>query len=130
MIRLNRLGDERKNKMIPWILVFAWCGMIYYFTESFMFTGANTASWISEIVQKLQLGHVDHIDDGFLSWNYIVRKLAYLLVFGLLAALVWRAYIRGGSRWLARGCLLLFARVSMNGISRFSRGGLRFCRMW
>ncbi|MGG6440170.1 VanZ family protein [Saccharococcus caldoxylosilyticus] len=77
--------------MIPWILVFAWGGMIDYFTESPMFTGANTASWIHEIVQKLQLGHVDHIDDGFLSWNYIVRKLAYLLVFGLLAALVWRA---------------------------------------
>jgi VanZ family protein len=56
-----------------------------------MFTGANTASWISEIVQKLQLGHVDHINDGFLSRNYIVRKLAHLSVFGLLAVLVWRA---------------------------------------
>ena len=67
MIRLSRLGDERKNKMIPWILVFAWGGMIDYFTESPMFTGANTASWIHEIVQKLQLGHVDHINDGFLS---------------------------------------------------------------
>jgi hypothetical protein len=73
MIRLNRLGDERKNKMIPWILVFVWCGMIYYLTESPMFTGTNTANWISEIVQKLQLEHVDHINDGFLSWNYIVR---------------------------------------------------------
>jgi VanZ family protein len=26
-----------------------------------------------------------------LSWNYIVRKLAHLSVFGLLAVLVWRA---------------------------------------
>ncbi|QNU19840.1 VanZ family protein [Geobacillus zalihae] len=81
-----------KNKIIPWILVFTWCGMIYYFTESSMFTGTNTASWISEIVQKLQLGHVDHINDGFWSWNYIVRKLTHLSVFGLLAVLVWRAF--------------------------------------
>jgi VanZ family protein len=91
MIRLNRLGDGMKNKLVLWGLVFAWCGMISYFTESPMFTGANTASWISEILQKLQLGHVDHINDGFLSWNYIVRKLAHLSVFGLLAVLVWRA---------------------------------------
>ncbi|AGT33668.1 hypothetical protein M493_17300 [Geobacillus genomosp. 3] len=91
MIRLNRLGDDMKNKLVLWGLVFAWCGMIYYFTESPMFTGTNTASWISEIVQKLQLGHVDHINDGFLSWNYIVRKLAHLSVFGLLAVLGWRA---------------------------------------
>ncbi|WP_352177099.1 VanZ family protein [Parageobacillus sp. G301] len=80
-----------KNKFVLWILVFTWCGMIYYFTESSMFTGTNTASWISEIVQKLQLGHVNHINDGFLSWNYIMRKLAHLSVFGLLAVLVWRA---------------------------------------
>nr|WP_309138285.1 VanZ family protein [Parageobacillus sp. VR-IP] len=45
---------------------------------------------MSEIIQKLQLGHVDHINDGFLSWNYIVRKLAHLSVFGLLVVLVWR----------------------------------------
>lgn len=57
-----------------------------------MFTYANRASWISEIVQKLQLGRVDHINDGLLSWNSIVRKLAHLLVFGLLAVLVWRAF--------------------------------------
>ncbi|WJQ00212.1 VanZ family protein [Geobacillus stearothermophilus] len=80
-----------KNKLVLWGLVFVWCGMIYYFTESPMFTGTNTASLISEIVQKLQLGHVDHINDGFLSWNYIVRKLAHLSVFGLLAVLVWEA---------------------------------------
>lgn len=92
MIRLSRLGNGMKNKFVLWILVFTWCGMIYYFTESSMFTGANTASWISEIVQKLPLGHVDHINDGFLSWNSIVRKLAHLLVFGLLAVLVWRAF--------------------------------------
>ncbi|WJQ03608.1 VanZ family protein [Geobacillus stearothermophilus] len=91
MIRSSRLGDNMKNKLVLWGLVFVWCGMIYYFTESPMFTGTNTASLISEIVQKLQLGHVDHINDGFLSWNYIVRKLAHLSVFGLLAVLVWEA---------------------------------------
>jgi hypothetical protein len=88
MIRSSRLGDGMKNKLVLWGLVFAWCGMIYYFNESSMFTDANTASWISEIVQKLPLGHVDHINDGSLPWNYIMPHLS---VFGLLAVLVWRA---------------------------------------
>jgi hypothetical protein len=39
MIRLSRLGNGMKNKFVLWILVFTWCGMIYYFTESSMFTG-------------------------------------------------------------------------------------------
>jgi hypothetical protein len=104
MIRSSRLGDGMKNKLVLWGLVFAWCGMIYYFNESSMFTGANTTSWISEIVQKLPLGHVDHINDDFLPWNYIMPHLS---VFGLLAALMWR-YIHGGLRRLARGCLRRF----------------------
>jgi VanZ family protein len=91
MIRLNRLGDGMKNKIIPWLLVFVWCGMIYYFTESPMFTGANTANWIVALMEKLQFRHVDHINDGFLLWNYILRKLAHLSVFGMLAFLMWRA---------------------------------------
>ncbi|QXJ38657.1 VanZ like family protein [Parageobacillus caldoxylosilyticus] len=94
--------------MIPWILVFAWSGMIDYFTESPVFTDANTASWIHEIVQKLQLGYVDHINDGFLSWNYIVRKLAHLSVFGLLVVLVWRALY---PRRFAMVCAWVFAVV-------------------
>ncbi|MGX1902566.1 VanZ family protein [Thermolongibacillus altinsuensis] len=88
MMRFNRLGNEMKNKAIPWILVFAWFGMIYYFTESPIFTGANTASWIDSVAEKLQLEHVNH---GFWAWNYLIRKLAHLSVFGLLAVLVWRA---------------------------------------
>jgi hypothetical protein len=99
---------------------------IYYFNESSMFTDANTASWISEIVQKLQLEHVDHINDGFLPWNYIMPHLS---VFGLLAVLVWRALY---PRRFAVVSAWLFAAVCavwMNGISRFSREERRLCPM-
>ncbi|WP_338049568.1 hypothetical protein [Parageobacillus toebii] len=85
-----------KNKFALWGLVFVWFGMIYYFTESSMFTGANTASWINEIVQKLQLGHVDHINDGFLSWNYIVRNWRIFRYSVCLRCLYGERYIHGG----------------------------------
>jgi hypothetical protein len=42
---------------------------------------------IRDIVQKLPLNDVNNISDGLLSWNYIVRKWAHLLVFGMLAFL-------------------------------------------
>jgi VanZ family protein len=100
MIRHNRLGDYMKNKWLRWGLVFLWCSMIYYFTESPAFTGENTASIIRYIVQKLQLKHVNNISDGFLSWNYIVRKLAHLSVFGMLAFLAWKAMYPHRSAWL------------------------------
>ncbi|WP_052659303.1 VanZ family protein [Bacillus alveayuensis] len=80
-----------KNAWLRWGLVFLWCSMIYYFTESPAFTGEHTASIIRYIVQKLQLKHVNNISDGFLSWNYIIRKLAHLSVFGMLAFLAWKA---------------------------------------
>jgi VanZ family protein len=95
-----RLGDYMKNKWFRWGLVFLWCGMIYYFTESPAFTGENTASIIRDIVQKLQLKHVNNISDGFLSWNYIVRKLAHLSVFGVLAFLAWKAMYPRRFAWI------------------------------
>jgi hypothetical protein len=58
-----------------------------------------------------------------LPWNYIMPHLS---VFGLLAVLVWRALY---PRRFAVVRAWVFAQVWMNGISRFSRDGLRFCRM-
>lgn len=79
-----------KNQCLRWGLVLLWCGMIYYFTESPTFTGENTAGMLRDIVQKLQLKHMNNVSDGFLSWNYIVRKLAHLSIFGMLAVLAWK----------------------------------------
>jgi VanZ family protein len=89
-----------KNKWLRWGLVFLWFSIIYYFTESPAFTGENTASIIDDIIQKLQLKHMNNISDGFLSWNYIVRKLAHLSVFGMLAFLAWKAMYSRRFAWL------------------------------
>jgi hypothetical protein len=124
---INRLGDYMKNKWLRWGLVFLWCSMIYYFTESPVFTGEHTASIIRDMVQKLQLKHVNNINDGFLSWNYIVRKLAHLSVFGMLAFLAWKAMYPRRFAW--HGALRFYAQFLMNGTNRFNRDGQLLCLM-
>ncbi|WP_268753026.1 VanZ family protein [Bacillus alveayuensis] len=64
---------------------------MYYFTESLACTSEHTANMLGDIVQKSPFRHLDNISDGFFSWNYIVRKLAHLSVFGVLAVLAWKA---------------------------------------
>ena len=80
-----------KNRWMTWAVVLVRCGIIYYFTESPLFTGANTANWIRETIEQLSFFHVTTSDDSVWSWNYFVRKFANMSVFGLLAVVVWRA---------------------------------------
>jgi VanZ family protein len=79
------------NKRMWWGLVFLWCGLIYYFTESPLFTGEQTANVIKAMFQHFGVETSRPISDGFFSWNYIVRKFAHLSVFGTLAFFVWKA---------------------------------------
>lgn len=79
------------SKLSKWLLVLIWCGLIFCFTASPMFTGDNTAHWIKEIMQKLHIGVSHHINDGLFSWNYVIRKLTHLTAFGTLSILLWRA---------------------------------------
>jgi VanZ family protein len=79
-----------KNKWLSWALVLLWCSLIYYFSESPVFTGENTAKVVNHIVKtqppKITVNH----HDGFsFSWNFVVRKFAHLSVFGILAFFVW-----------------------------------------
>jgi len=82
-----------KNKYLSWALVLLWCGLIYYFSESPRFTGESTAKVINEVidVQPVQAS-VNHHGGFSFSWNYITRKGAHLFMFGILAALVWKAW--------------------------------------
>jgi VanZ family protein len=80
-----------KNKWFWWGLVFLWCGLIYFFTESPAFTGENTAKVIEYIAQYLGLEITNQKDAGVFSWNFMIRKFAHLSVFGVLAFLVWKA---------------------------------------
>jgi VanZ family protein len=87
----KQVGEMMKNKWLWWGLVFLWCGLIYYFTESPAFTGENTARVIDDIAQYLGLETMNNKDTSFFSWNFIVRKFAHLSEFGILAFLVWKA---------------------------------------
>jgi len=78
-------------KWVDWLLVFIWCGFIFFCTSSPLFTGEHTAGWIKEIMDHFRFKGEDHINDGLFSWNFIIRKLAHLTVFGVLACLFWRA---------------------------------------
>ncbi|EMI10445.1 VanZ family protein [Anoxybacillus gonensis] len=79
------------NRFIWWGLVFIWCGLIYYFTESSLFTGEQTAQWIRHWLNYFGIETNRPVSDGVFSWNFIVRKCAHMTVFGTLAFLVWKA---------------------------------------
>ena len=85
------IGDEMNRKVIDWVFVVIWCGLIFCFTASPLFTGENTAHWIREIIEKFHMGHSAHIDGGFFSLNFIIRKATHLTAFGILAILFYRA---------------------------------------
>jgi VanZ family protein len=80
-----------KNRWLWRGLVLVWCGVIFSFSESPLFTGENTGKVIQHIAQNLGLQAAnDHRGSDF-SWNFIIRKFAHLSAFGFLAFLVWKA---------------------------------------
>jgi VanZ family protein len=82
-----------QQKIQRWSLVVIWCIVIYYFSESSLFTGENTKRVLEAVLSYLSFGHDG--DDTSSPLNFIVRKLAHLTEFGILAVLVWRALERG-----------------------------------
>jgi VanZ family protein len=81
-----------KNKWFRWVLVLLWFSLIYYFSESPTFTGENTAKVINHIVEvQPPEVTIDHHHGFSFSWNFVVRKLAHLSIFGMLAFLAWKA---------------------------------------
>jgi VanZ family protein len=82
-----------QQKIQRWSLVVIWCIVIYCFSESSLFTGENTKRILEAVLSYLPFGHDG--DDTSSPLNFIVRKLAHLTEFGILAVLVWRALERG-----------------------------------
>ncbi|MED4300144.1 VanZ family protein [Geobacillus stearothermophilus] len=85
-----------------WVPVILWCLVIYSFSESSWFTGANTAHVLQVILSYLPFGSGDEEGSSFL--NFLIRKAAHLTEFGILAALVWRAL--SPKRWAYAGAWL------------------------
>ncbi|KYD11305.1 VanZ family protein [Saccharococcus caldoxylosilyticus] len=72
-----------------WIPVIVWCMIIYCFSEFSLFTGENTKLILDMILSYLPFGGGK--EEGPSLLNFIVRKLAHLTEYGILAVLVWRA---------------------------------------
>jgi VanZ family protein len=71
------------KRLLWWIVIFAWCIMIFSITESPAATSENTSSIIKYLTNAPQV-LVDIID-------YIVRKMAHVSLFGLLAVFLYLA---------------------------------------
>jgi VanZ family protein len=74
-----------KRPLLWWVLVLVWCGVIFYFTESPTFTGANT----QKIIDSNISGSLES-DEPVKYLNLLVRKSAHLIAFGILALLLWK----------------------------------------
>lgn len=86
-----------------WILVILWSGLIFYFTKSPIFTGANTADLIDRTTPILNSSVLTYA-------NVALRKFAHVFAFGILASLLWNAL--QPARWsfaIAWGLATLYA---------------------
>ncbi|MBE3570839.1 MAG: VanZ family protein [Bacillales bacterium] len=101
-----------KSKWFWWGFVLVWCGTIFSFSQSSLFTGANTAKVIRHIVQYFGLeGTNDHSDSVF-SFNFIIRKFAHLSAFGFLAFLVWKAMFPNKFSYIGAWCFTVLYAAS------------------
>lgn len=78
-----------QQKIQRWIPVVLWCIVIFCFSEFPLFTGENTKRMLEAVLSYLPFGTDG--DDTSSPLNFIIRKLAHLTEFGILAVLVWRA---------------------------------------
>ena len=111
-------GETMRAFLSRWLPVILWCLVIYSFSESSSFTGANTAHVLQVILSYLPFGGGDEEGSSFL--NFLIRKAAHLTEFGILAALVWRAL----------GCLRRCMRQPTSGINRLNQDGRRRQKTW
>jgi VanZ family protein len=95
-----------KTNIQRWIPVIVWCILIYCFSESSWFTGENTKRALNMVLLYLPFGGGG--GEGPSLLNFIIRKLAHLTEFGILAVLVWRAL---EPKWMAYAGAWLFATV-------------------
>nr|WP_295974855.1 VanZ family protein [uncultured Bacillus sp.] len=95
-----------------WMLaVLAWMLIIFLATQLPYFTGQNTSKVIRQVVTvKQQVTHISGSSVNVSDLNLIVRKATHVIVFGILAVLLFKAF--GGRRFsyvLAWVCTFLYA---------------------
>lgn len=77
------------------MITFLWMGVIFLFTQLPMFTGKNTGIVVDEVVHSVH-SQTSSQSDGTeskvntSSLNLIIRKLAHVCVFGLLAVFIFQ----------------------------------------
>jgi VanZ family protein len=80
-----------KIKFINWIFVFIWCVVIFLFSELSIFTGDSTKGIIAFVFGLVPFFDGGAPSEGGQFLNFVIRKMAHLGAFGILAWLVWRA---------------------------------------
>lgn len=87
----------RSDKMRAWaefgLPPVAWMALVLGFSSA-SFSAANTSTWIERLLRWCWPGLLAHLDVRHMELlNFAARKLAHLTEYGLLSALLFRAYI-------------------------------------
>ena len=95
--------------------VVLWIALIFYFSTSAGGSG-NSLEWLFKIIRWLEPGHTRHLrPEDWNPANFLVRKLAHLSEYAVLALLAFRALQFGAARlkpfslWGAWGFAALYA---------------------
>jgi VanZ family protein len=77
-------------------LIVIWCSVIFIFTEVRYFSGDHTALVIDKVIHHTLVDASpaevhDTEPHGVGTLNYMVRKASHMIVFGILAFLLWQA---------------------------------------
>ncbi|MBI4395970.1 MAG: VanZ family protein [Elusimicrobia bacterium] len=84
-------GNHMKRLVSIWAPVLAWCGVIFY------------------------LSGIPDLGTGLGQWDLVLRKMAHITEYAILAALFWRALAKGSPLrkpmvfWLTVGFCVLYA---------------------
>lgn len=74
---MNRTDQPKysfRSRALPWLMVAAWAGLIFFFSAQ------------------------PNLNSGLGAWDLVLRKLAHMFVFGVLLFLSWRAFRQHGVR--------------------------------
>ncbi|MBB6216386.1 VanZ family protein [Anaerosolibacter carboniphilus] len=91
------------KKIVAWVLVILWCGVIFYFSAEDRIVSHDRSSKIKETVEKVIVKVVKEngIDRNIrVRLEYYIRKTGHLLEYFILAVLVFNALWVSGIKGL------------------------------
>lgn len=103
------MPSARNHAAVVWLPLLVWTALVFLFSSD-AFSSSNTAGFLARWLQAL-FGDLSQrtIDAA----NFITRKLAHLVAYGILAVLAFRAWraSRAGGRFRWAGLALVYCLV-------------------